>query len=63
MIRVKLRSLFFRITRLDVVEVIQEQDEGRKLLDERLDKIAQVTLNGDTPWFTDNVKETSNGDA
>ncbi|KKM91175.1 hypothetical protein LCGC14_1231230 [marine sediment metagenome] len=50
----RIRSLYFRITRLDIVQVIEEQDEGRKQLDERLDKISQITLNGSASPLTDN---------
>ena len=44
--------------RLRIVEIeVVNQDSERKILDERLDRIIEATLNGESEWFLEREGE------
>ena len=58
MMLITIRRWYYRFTRLDVQEVVVEQDKRRALLDERLSKLTKAALNGDEDWFMGAVNPT-----
>jgi len=55
-VRLIIRKWYLRVTRLNVAEVVEEQEAKRAELDKRLSRVTKA-INGDKGWFTGNPNE------